>query len=171
MRYNNCQTNYITQTLLLTTFMMAQQNKSHKHYTTTNNHILPKDNLSPTGCDYSINKCCPIYYPYPTTDNATDTNIPQTNSNSQQTCHNNSSPLPPNLNRRLVVTQSFSTYYTNEKATELYKYYIDNNMPGIFSQLLAKEAVFGPDVIKQCTPNRNGSLYAVPQNGLYKIKK
>ena len=102
-------------------------------------------------------------------------NTPQTNSNPQRTCDNNSSPLPLNpklRNKPLILTrQPDSFYYTIEEATELYKHYIDNNMPGTFAQLLAKEAVFGPEVMKQCTPNGNGSLYALPQNGLYKIKK
>ena len=64
-----------------------------------------------------------------------------------------------------------STYYTIDEANDLYKHYIDNDMPGTFAQLVAKESVFGPEIMRQCTPMGSKSLLALHQMGLYKIKK
>ncbi|CAI8053652.1 hypothetical protein GBAR_LOCUS29329, partial [Geodia barretti] len=56
-----------------------------------------------------------------------------------RTCDANS-PLPLNSklrNRPLVMTRPpDSTYYTIDEANDLYKHYIDNDMPGTLAQLL-----------------------------------
>ena len=86
----------------------------------------------------------------------------------------NGGPLPLHAklrNKPLAIARPIDTYYTVEEAVDLHKHYIDNDMPGTFAQLLAKEAVFGQDIMQQCTLNGSKKHNSLPQNGLYQIKK
>ena len=53
----------------------------------------------------------------------------------------------------------------------MYIHYIDKDKPGTFAQALARDAVFGPDVMWLCTPNGSKNLRALHQNGLFAIKR
>lgn len=75
----------------------------------------------------------------------------------------NNMPLPPSLNN--------TGLYPIEDVLEIYEHYITKkNNPATLAQILAKEAVFGPHIMEQCTPTGTKILRALPQQGLMKIK-
>lgn len=75
----------------------------------------------------------------------------------------NNAPIPP-----AVGSQDLSDIDKVAKANEHFITTLDS--PGTLAQILVREAVFGTDTMGKSTPSGTKELYALPKEGLTKIK-
>ena len=83
-------------------------------------------------------------------------------------------PLPLKAKLRnlpLILQKPPETLHTIDDVISTNSHFLDSSSPGTLAQILARDAVFGEEVMALCTPHGSIKWKALPRHGLYTIKK
>ena len=162
-------------TKLESTVNSIAQTQQHPQYP-LNSNPAPSAECLPSCNDVLV--CTNTYHEVPTANNGTynnSTELTSANSNNVTDEVELVKPLPLNtkLNNVPLPSSTIDTHSLQpvQDVVEINEHFITKqNTPGTLAQLLAREAIFGVQVMGQCTPTGSKKLRALPQQELMGIK-